>query len=342
MLKAEGRKFERTSHAFLFLLFFLLAHTCYSFDFPLSFVNGQDIWMEDYRSRLEGKLTADKEAFIMQENRRLSDLAEEYERLSSLVFNGEISSEEYSNRMSRQDELKDQQHSFARVWNQYLYVREDPAQHYFLFFDLQYYFQGFWPFVFLLIFLLPRYILQDYITGMGRILSVQLDSLRNLAFKANFWLFFYACILVLSWHIPVCFRLLSSGNLHLLSYPLNSLASFFTLTSTLTIGEALFRLLLLRFAAILCFTAFLFFLTLFLKSISLTVLCCSIACLLDLSFVSRDVSPSAFPSLLNLLQGAPFFDAFVPILALLCVLFLVFLFLANRLWMRLYQKGDSE
>lgn len=245
MLKQEWRKllFRRRG---LRLILALLALELLG---TLLFTQPYDKELEDNRTvyerylhQVEGPLTPESRDFLEAEMERLNSAYVEMESLKSEFYLGNVTEEAYRQRLAELQPDCENYPGFAKLYSQYIYVREAPEQRYFLY-------TGGWEallrdqqpdylLLLLLVIILAPVFCEEYSTRMDLLLLTQKRSANNLALRKAAMAAILAAVLaaiVQGFHLGYCAWKfgLPHGD-----YSLQSVMSFGSSIKSLTLWRA--------------------------------------------------------------------------------------------------------
>lgn len=135
---------------------------------------------EQYLRQVEGQLTDEKRDYIETEMSRLNTAYQSMESLKSAYYAGQIAKEEYRSRFDQLQRDYEAYPGFAKLYSQYIYVREAPQSRFFLY-------TGGWerllndrqpdyPMLLLLVLLITPIFCSEYSSRMDQLLLTQKRS----------------------------------------------------------------------------------------------------------------------------------------------------------------------
>lgn len=136
VLKSELNKLFFKQKGLLIIILFLILEGVFCF---VNIKNDDGFLSEfdkknysEYMNYLDGKMTADKETFILNENKTLEKAKMKYENIVDGFYSRKIDEEEYLVRSkSVLKELK-RADAFSKIWSQYKFVKLSPENRYFI------------------------------------------------------------------------------------------------------------------------------------------------------------------------------------------------------------------
>lgn len=195
-----------------------------------------------YMEILEGKLTEEKRDYLEAESLRLAEIKLELGQIQQSYYSGKLKEEEYRQNAASMEEDLAREEGFQAIFNQYIYVRTDPENRYFVYSNgwdqiLSNQSADYLGILLLLVLIVPV-LCQEYSCGMDQLLITSGKGARS-----QIWSKVVVCLLTAGIigiacigmeYVTYCVRYgLPCG-----SYPLQSLESYQYVEKSMSLFEA--------------------------------------------------------------------------------------------------------
>lgn len=222
-----------------------------------------------YLNTLEGELTSEKEQFIISESKNISSAKIELQKAYNDYYDGEISKEEIDEISYKCNSILATERGFKATYEQYLFVREQAENRYFLntnaFSSLFNSCENvFFIFIYIILITVPMFC-KEYESNMAKLLVTYQNGGKFLARRKIFFtvscvsLFFIIDVVLRYTFFTILYGSVGSN------YPLQSVQLFANSTLDITILQGYIIVCLTRLLGSILFTLFLLFISLFLK-----------------------------------------------------------------------------
>ena len=222
-----------------------------------------------YLDILEGELTPEKEQFIISESERISNAKIELQKSYNDYYDSEISKEKLEDISYKCNLILANEKGFNSIYEQYLFVREQPENRYFLNTNalsalFNSYENVFFIFLYIILISVPMFC-KEYESNMSKLIVTYQNGGRVLARRKIF--FVISCVL-LFFIIDVILKYTFFTSMYDdtgSSYPLQSLQMFSNSNLDITIFQGYIIVCLTRLLGSILFALFLLFISLLLK-----------------------------------------------------------------------------
>ncbi len=122
--------------AIFFILIFALIKLVFLFSssgYSVEITEQNKILYKEYLMHVNGMLTDDKEDFIESEKLKIDRAASEKDNINNNYINGKISEEDYILKIQNIDSSLKKSDAFKILYDQYLFVKQNPTERYFLY-----------------------------------------------------------------------------------------------------------------------------------------------------------------------------------------------------------------
>nr|WP_314459810.1 hypothetical protein [uncultured Clostridium sp.] len=274
----EIKKMYIFQRGLLFVGLFILLHLVilYAQDKPANYhVEANLTQYYFYLEKVEGHLSSQSEQFLQEESQKINEAKVETDKLYDSYYNGDITESAFIQERSKLEEILKNQAGFDAIFEQYIYVRENPDERYFLYtsgWDALLGTENLDYFAVLLILLLVTPIFcQEFENSMDSLMLTMKKGGRSQA-VCKIVLVFTSIILtcIFSFGFTYLFYDIKYG-LQNGDYPLQSLSFFSTSTKNLTLTRTYIYLCLFKLFGYLSFSVLIMFLSVCIKRYALTL-----------------------------------------------------------------------
>ena len=274
----EIKKMFYHQKGFIFVMLFIIASTCMLFmsDKPFDSAVEDDLKQyKTYINQIEGHTSKETELFLTNESKSINEARISLDKLYDQYYNGEIEEIEFSNERNRLETILENQNGFELVYEQYLYVRENSENRYFLYrngWDGLLSNEGLDFLLILTILLLTVPVFcNEYESSMDSLsLTMKKGGRREAICKVSLVLLTVLLLGLLSFGLRYMFFDIKYG-LNNGSFPLQSLTYFSTATKDISLIGAFFCISAMKILGYLSFATIVLFLSVCIKKYALTL-----------------------------------------------------------------------
>lgn len=258
--------------------------------------NGADLEVEAYKEdylhyleRVKGTLTEETQSFLREQSEKIASAKVKLENLYMDYYNGvrynQVMTEEELDSLSKPfEEQIEKEKGFQLIYDQYLYIRENPDNRYFLYtngwnallaherLDL--------PMFFLLLLLITPIFCHEYESKMDIILLSSKKGRVTLVLKKILLAFVMVTLLSLLFSLIEYIYFYFQYGLSDGYYPIQSLEYFHSSLKNVSLFEAFIRVSIYKIFGCLCFSVLIMFVSVYTKKTILTLFISTAAILL--------------------------------------------------------------
>lgn len=303
--------FKRRGLLLIVLFFLLRLGSLILLDTPVN--EDLELYREDYDfylTRAEGPLTEESAALLDEISQKIIEASVEIPRLYNSFYDGNITQKELSSQVAPYEETLSRQNGFELLYEQFIYVREDPERRYLLY-------DNGWNglltsdaldmgVVGLLLLTITPIFCHEYHSGMNVLNLTTRKGANRLIFAKLFLAAAVVTLLcLLNSGLEYGFYALQYGLPHG-DYPLQSLPYFAVSAKALTLLQAFFWITASRWFGGLLFAALMLFLSVLVQKYALTLILSTASLLLPYYAIQNETVRYLLPGPLGFLLGIGF------------------------------------
>ncbi|TCO72166.1 ABC transporter permease [Marinisporobacter balticus] len=264
-----------------------------------------------YLEKVEGRLTEQTEQFLLDESHKINQAKINLDKVYDSYYDGNITEDDFLQERNHLEEVLYNQDGFERIFEQYLYVRENPEQRYFL------YTNG-WDgllsndnldflIVLLILVLVTPVFCHEYQCAMNSLgLTMEKGGRHQAICKILLVLVSVAVLVLFSFGFRYLFFSLKYG-LKNGAYPLQSLSYYSTTTKNVSLMETFIYTSMIKLLGYISFSALILFLSVWIKRYTLTLFASTAVILLPFFGMGTSSAKYIFTGPLGLMLANGFF-----------------------------------
>ncbi len=136
LILAELKKMMYYQHGLIYILGFLILSLFGLFVTYSAYNDRIELYQDEYNyylNQVKGRLTDEKEALLEDEAKQMAQVEVQLTQLYNTYYKGDISEEEFEQKRTDWEKLLKNEQGFEEIFQQYLYVAENPENRFFIY-----------------------------------------------------------------------------------------------------------------------------------------------------------------------------------------------------------------